>query len=271
MTAIVRTLTPQGFVLAADGRNSGAVDGTVFSDSVQKIFPIKTPSGAFAYSVSGTVQILTDDCREIAVDMINEVSKSAESLAERKTKDLTGYAVRLCRPICQVLNDAHESGRFSQYPSYEQKAPMERGDTLVRICIDGFRHGYPSSVTIRLFHENEQLCEPEIITVTNHLGLNMTLGRPEIGRLLWGTDDPRFAPYRRTSPACNLTLQDAIDRSRSFILAHTDPEAVAIDPHCGTIGGHIHIATITPSTGFEWVVAPVNSQDLRANRGKALG
>jgi hypothetical protein len=45
MTAIIRTLTLEGTVLAAEGRNTGAVDGTVLSDSVQKIFPVATANG----------------------------------------------------------------------------------------------------------------------------------------------------------------------------------------------------------------------------------
>jgi len=42
---------------------------------------------------------------------------------------------------------------------------------------------------------------------------------------------------------CTLNL--AIERSRALILAHSDPEAISIDPLCRTVGGHIHIATIT--------------------------
>lgn len=258
MTAIVHTLTPEGFVLAADGRSSGVIDGSVLSDTAQKIFPIKTPAGAFAYSIAGTIEIVTDDRLEVAVDLADEVRKSAESLANRKTKDLAGYAVRLCRPIIRALRDAREAGRFTHYPSHEPRTPFERGQTILRIQIDGFREGYPSSVTIRLFHENDSLREPEITTQANNLGLHRTFGRQEIGKLLWETDDPRFAAYRgRPVFREAMTMRDAIEQSRSFILAHTDPEAIAIDPQCQAIGGHIHIATITPSDGFKWLVEPI--------------
>jgi hypothetical protein len=254
----VHTLVREGFVIAADGRSAGP-DGTVFSDSVQKIFPIKSPGGVFAYSISGTVEVITDDGQQVAVSLVDEVRKSAESLTNQKTKNLTGYAVRLCRPICRALKDARESGRFSHYPTYEQGIPGERGDTIIRICIDGFRDGYPSSVVIRLFHENDQLCEPEILAQTAYLELHRVYGRPGIARLLWRTKDERFAAYRgRELSEGNVTLQDAVERSRYYIQACTDPEALAIDSACHAIGGHIHIATITPSDGFKWVVEPIS-------------
>jgi len=53
-TAIVRTYTSDGFVIAADGRVRGAEDGCVISDTVQKIFPIGGSTPYFlAYSISG--------------------------------------------------------------------------------------------------------------------------------------------------------------------------------------------------------------------------
>jgi len=258
MTAIVRTLTPGGFVLAADGRKSGAIDGAVLSDSVQKIFPIKTFAGSFAYSIAGTIELPTDNNLEVALNLAEEIRKSADSLEKRKTRNLAGYAVRLCRPVYQALKNARESGRISLYPSYETNVSTERGDTIIRISLDGFRDGYPSSVVIRIFHENGVLGEPEIFTEPNHLGLHRASGRPEIGRLLWETDDPRLAAYRGPRIfAEDMTLQDAIDRSQSYIRAHADPAAHTIDPECRRTGGHIHVATITPPDGFKWIVEPI--------------
>jgi hypothetical protein len=169
MAVIMRTLTTEGIVLAADGRCSGAVDGTVFGDSTQKIFPIKTPTGAFAYTISGAVEIIADGGREIAVDIAAEIRKSTEHLAKKPARSLENYAVRFCRPICRALNDAQGSGRFSIYPSPEPSIYGERGNTITRINVDGFRDGYPSSVAIRLFHENNSLGEPEISPPSRYL------------------------------------------------------------------------------------------------------
>ena len=257
MTVVVRTLTREGIVLAADGRCSGAIDGTIFSDSVQKIFPIKTPAGAFAYTISGAVDVLADGGREVAVDIAAGIRKSAENLAKKPARSLENYALRLCRPICQALKDANASGRFSAYPSFEPSIYGERGNTITRINIDGFRDGYPSSVAIRLFHENNFLGDPEITTETNYIGIHRILGSPEIMRLLWDTDDPRFSAYRGADVRPEqMTLALAIKRSRSYIQACSDAEAAAIDPICARVGGHIHIATISPLAEFEWVTAP---------------
>jgi hypothetical protein len=109
MTAIVRSLTREGFVMAADGQSSGAIDGAMLTDSVQKIFPVKTPHGAFAYSIVGTVELITGDGTEVAVNLVDEIQSSASLLAHRKTKTLTGYAVRLFRPVCKAMEDALKS------------------------------------------------------------------------------------------------------------------------------------------------------------------
>jgi hypothetical protein len=53
------------------------------------------------------------------------------------------------------------------------------------------------------------------------------------------------AQYR--NPDSPVTLQDAIDAARSYIAACSDPIAVEIDKaNCQGIGGHLHMAAITP-------------------------
>ena len=258
MTAIIRTLTLEGTVLAADGRNTGAVDGTVISDSVQKIFPVATANGTAAYCLCGTVNVISDDRLRVVVDIADEIRKSAESLTNRRTGSLVGYATRLFRPVCTALRDAYEGGEFSQFAS-QPTSPFERGDTILRVYFHEYRDGLPSSVAVRLYQENGKLAEPEIVTEPL-LPIHRTdLPVPRIGGIvLGGREEPTLAAYRQPNiemTTCTLNL--AIERSRALIDAHTDPEAIAIDPLCRTVGGHIHIATITPSEGFKWVVSPL--------------
>jgi hypothetical protein len=46
----------------------------------------------------------------------------------------------------------------------------------------------------------------------------------------------------------------------SYIQASADPEAAKVDEYANAIGGHIHMATITPTEGFQWVPGfePIN-------------
>ena len=53
-TAILLSHMPEGFFVAADGR-SLRDDGTVFSDTEQKIFPFEDERGCFAFAITGMV------------------------------------------------------------------------------------------------------------------------------------------------------------------------------------------------------------------------
>jgi hypothetical protein len=258
MTAIVRTFTPQGFVLAADGRSFGTIDGAILNDAAQKIFPTRTLSGAFAFSIAGAIELVTDDRSQIAVNLADEARKSAESLENERIENLTDYAARFCHPIYRALNEAHKSGRLTNFPSHETRVLGERGQTITRLLLDGYLGEYPSSVNVRFFHEDGELREPGIETNRFPTGFHYVLGSPQIVRLLWDSNDPRFSEYRGPKIyAEDMTLQSAIERSRCYIQACSDPQSAAIDSVCRTIGGHIHIATITPSSGFQWVIAPL--------------
>jgi hypothetical protein len=49
-------------------------------------------------------------------------------------------------------------------------------------------------------------------------------------------------------------LSHAIDHASAFLTAASGPEAIELDPtRTKTIGGHTHIAVITPKEGFRWV------------------
>ena len=260
MTAIIRTLTLEGYALAADGRSTGRVDGAILTDSAQKIFPVETTNGTVAYCVCGTVNVISDDRSRVVVDIAEEIRKSAESLTGRRTGSLAGYVTRLFRPVCKALRDAYERGEFSQFASQPTSA-YERGETILHVYFHGYRDGYPSSVVARLYHKNGKLAESEIVPERLCPYHFVDSPVPRIGRIvLEGKEEPLLAAYRQPDiemTTCTLNL--AIERSRAFIAAHTDPEAIAIDPLCSKVGGHMHIATITRSEGFKWVVPPLKN------------
>jgi hypothetical protein len=262
MTAIIRTFTPDGFVIAADGRQTGSEDGSVLSDVMQKIFSVESPVGVFAYSICGVAEIPTDDNQQVALNLDEQARLSADSLRDRKAKNLVGYAVRLSRPIWKALDDVHRNGLVSSYPT-DRQAFGERGSTICRIGLDGYEGKYPAAVTIRFFHDNGRLCQPEIsrVQLSGLVGAHRAFVPSEmIGRLLWNYEfqnDPRLAAYRGPFKyAEDIALQDAIDRSKAYILACSDPEGIATDELCRFVGGHIHVATITQTAGFRWIIPP---------------
>jgi hypothetical protein len=254
MSVIITTFTAEGVVIAADGRETDAQNRSVISDSRQKIFPIQSPNGSFAYSICGTINLASHDKSEIVLNVADEAKKSAEALANRNTSSLFGYATRFCRPIQQSLKGAFDSGRIRRYPSHDQNVNGEDGETITRIAIDGYRDQKPSRVSIRFFHHEGQLQKPEIVIPELRLGSHRIYGSQAIVDLLWGSSDSRFSRYRGPSIRSeHMTLQDSIARSASYIGACSDSEALGVDEHCHAIGGHIHMAVITPAEGFRWV------------------
>lgn len=261
-TAIVRTYTSEGFVIAADGRACGGEDGKVETDSVQKIFPIGSSSiGFLAYSISGTVSIASRDATEIAFNFAEEINRATLVLSMRRFSTLADYAKRAYRAVHQKLKDGKLGGRL-EYPDAETLDPSEPGSTIARVLIDGYFNGVPSRVKVRFFHECQVLAGLEVLQQELATGLPWAHGSEKVFDLMFGTHRENekyiFSAYERRSGRLvshpNETLRIHAQMAHAYIDACSGPEALAIDPKpCAGIGGHIHIATITPKDGFHWV------------------
>jgi hypothetical protein len=93
-TAIVRTYTPEGFVIAADGLACDA-DGIVKDDRVKKIFPVGgsgSEPAFLAYSISGAASIAPLDQSKPYFSFCEEINKTAQSLSLWKHSSLIGFA-----------------------------------------------------------------------------------------------------------------------------------------------------------------------------------
>lgn len=267
MSVIVRTFTPQGFVVAADGRETDVETKLPLTEDAQKIFHVEDTHRCLAYSICETVKLPTDDHTEVAINLIDEAQEAAEKLDGRKTSNMLGYAVRFCRNLYQALERTRKLGRFSRYPDadHRQMTAGERGHTLTRVLFDGYQDGRPCSVSARIFHQNGVLCSPEVLEDPCQPGFHRILGSDVIARSLWDSDLEQLKKYRgKFMYAENISLQDAIERSESYIRACSDEQSLALDEYCYAFGGHIHIAVITPA-GFHWHIPPKAKGDSAGN------
>jgi hypothetical protein len=103
MTAIVRTWTPQGCVIAADGRSRG--QSVIRTEKAQKIFPLESPIGSFAFCMSVVIELFNGDTEEIVVSLAEETKRAAEALQGQRTSNLMGLAAKLVRPGYNALKD----------------------------------------------------------------------------------------------------------------------------------------------------------------------
>jgi hypothetical protein len=259
-TAIVRTHVPEGFVIAADGRARGAEEWNVVTDEAQKIFAI---GGFLAYSISGTPSIASRDATEVSFDFVARINTATQALSTRRFGTLADYAKRACGAVHQALKDAKLAGQLD-YPDPEPAAldPSERGSTIVKVLIDGYHKGAPSRVKVRFFHEKQVLERLEVLQQELVSGAPWYQGSEIVFDLICGTrrgepGDQWVSAYEKKSMNLtfhpNTTLDTHARMAHAYISACSGPEAHAIDPQCAGIGGHIHIATITPKDGFQWV------------------
>ena len=239
----------------------------VISDQEQKVFRLPGVGREVACTFYGMVHLL-DDAGDIAFDFISECRNAAKSLDSVPFANASELAARIGQQLERGLVGAKERGRLATYPK-GKRWPGERENEIVRIYVDGYFNGCPSPAILRLGQEDQQPFfrrEPRDLYPQHRAAL---MGSQEIEHLLFQTEDPRFAKYRsnstrriglrRTCPSTPVTLLDSIEAARNYIAACSDPTALEIDAKtCENIGGHIHIAAITPENGFYWVDPPLN-------------
>jgi hypothetical protein len=70
--------------------------------------------------------------------------------------------------------------------------------------------------------------------------------------------DPRFAQFcARFDPS--QSMEDATGYVNGYIEACCSRAGFSVDPECEGLGGHIHVAKVTPEHGFDWVVPPLSA------------
>src|SRR5208282_4605383 len=108
-TALVRLYTPEGWVIAADGRKSNSKTGETW-DNTKKIFPIIQPGRSLAYAITGDAQICDHTHKNIVFDFLSEAESAVNSLATSDAADdLIAFAEHVSKPIYDDLSKARAS------------------------------------------------------------------------------------------------------------------------------------------------------------------
>ena len=255
-TAIAKHYVYEGFVIAADGRKRDSETHAIISDKTQKIFEI--PGMQIGYALMGTVELSPENSEEITFDFCSQIVNGIADLGQRTFKDLLEYATALSNQINGHLAEARRMGIIGPYPAQTSKM-QGPGYDIVRILLDGYYNGTPSRVHVRFFHENQSLSPPQ--RDREPLG-PLVLGPEALLHLILDENNQRFARYRRPWDG---TLHGAIEACKNCVRAFSGPEALEIDSEASSgVGPNVHIATITPATGFQWV------EGFKPGEGNAL-
>jgi hypothetical protein len=251
-TAIARFYAPEGFAIAADGLKSNLRQPSLSTNDNQKIFEINEPGRQLAYSLAGIIDLSPDDeSDDIVFELLPALAESVLKQANQKSKTLFDYARKIATPVNRQLAALKRAGTIRRYPI--RPSPMaERGHTILRVYFDGYYGGIESRVYVRFYHENQRLSSPDVEREGVSPGGPITFGSTIVSNLLFTTADPRLARFRKNWDTA--TLAGAVEICQSYIAACSSVEGRDLDNEvCSRIGGHIHIATISPEHGFQWV------------------
>jgi hypothetical protein len=254
-TALVRTFTGDGFVVAAEGRVCNSSTGEVTQEDMQKVFQVGRQP--LACSFTGAALLGRADSEsgdEVLFDFMNEFRNSSQAVSVRRCSTLQQYAARVSRAVNQRLRDAIRDGNI-RLPD-DTPCFSEQGRAIVEIYIDGYYARTPSRIEIRFWHENQVVSEPNVITEELMPMRPAAHGIGEIAKRLTA-NDPSLKNYLKPVEIEGQYSQEiltAITFSKAFIEACAGPEGAKVDPKSSaTINNKIHMAVITPQGGFRWL------------------
>jgi hypothetical protein len=248
MTATATYYNQLGFAIAADGNqlwqdrqsyDAGIRDSE--HDHEQKIFGIQTEHVALGYVIRGDIA-----GRGRSFDLAAELRSQ---LAILSSKDLL---------TCEQLLKSLAIGLEAQI---EMAVHDRRLEELPATQIDfaGYFNSQPCWMELQFHPFYNQVAGRlyEIYPKALYPGACFISGSLIVGELI-RRGDPRFMRFcAQFDP--EQSMKDAAGYVNGYIEACCSPEALLVDPGCEGLGGHIHVATVTPEHGFDWVVPPIDA------------
>jgi hypothetical protein len=243
-TAILRYFTSSGFIIAADGKTCNSLTGDVLSTDTQKIFQI--PGLPAAYVLYGDIGIGDDDPHTpLILDLAVEMKRILGSRTDAKPpSDLQSYGDDLAAEMQELLSASKAKGAV-----FHGKQEYADGITIARILLFGYVDGIPSEVNILFFHREQRLVRQKVYPVDLRRSNPEVMGSLVIEQRLF-----------RQPQSEDVSLLRAAQEVEHYIQVCDSEEGRAADSVCLSIGGHIHVAMITPSC-FHWLKPPLLRRD----------
>jgi hypothetical protein len=250
-TAIFRYLTSSGLILAADGKATDLIDTKNQWTNIQKIFEIKgTPA---AYALNGNVGL----GGEPELHLGEKFRELVNARTPHPIPDLVAYAKELAKLLYSWLADAKAKELIPYFYGYHEGGSRT---TIAHILLFGYCKGTPKEADIWVWHRDQVPgCSAEPFDFARQNP--RPWGSPPVWNALL-SGDPKFSKFVTTKipPKDEIertSLLDAAKIGESYIAACDSDEGLELDPvMCRTIGGHVHIAAISP-TCFLWLRPPI--------------
>lgn len=253
-TAIVRICTNEGMLIAADGRVLKGYS-EIITEKSQKIFQI--PNAPAAYAIFGSTGMSIGGDSPNSLNLIEETQRAESLVSLSECDDLYQYVQNFSKPIQEKLSMWRQGGALFPFGGEE---PGQPGNAILHLFFFGYLRGVPETIDLRFWHRFNILCEPLIIPQDIDIGYPAWIrGSNLVAKALFESDDERLAECRVPFPknSEDLTFDVASKIASGYIEACCSDYGRKLDPSPTMgIGGHIHIAKITPSEGFRWIIPP---------------
>ncbi len=228
MTAIISAFTKNGFIIGADGRTLGK-DDKIVCESTQKNFHFKYRRINVAYMWCGTVRHM-DEAGAISLDL-DAITRETLDLAARTSKLNFANFIQEC---CEGIYDG-----ICRSPGVKKlNNSTGEDDSRARMLVNGFFGGVAFSAEFYLRDKDRIRVDASEI----HIPL------PSPTRNLFSGCGEQNKKYFAVVPS---TVEDSIRLVTDFIQACIDNS----EPDCFKVGGHRHIAYLSPDD-FSWIDEP---------------
>jgi hypothetical protein len=244
MTATAILYTPFGFAIAADGnqlwQDSRTRNEAIRQDergAVQKILDFSGKHGALAYLARGDIANA-----DRSFDLGSELKKQLALQTSKEFPKLHELLEAVSMNLENYIEAAKTARRLEDYPS-----------TFVDFV--GYFNGQPSWMEIQFF----RVRHPRTGALWAVMDRDFWPGHCIVSgsvilRELIAQGHPSFSGFCQFD--YNRSLADAAGFVRGYIEACCSPVGLEFDPECEGLGGHIHVATLSPEDGFRWAIEP---------------
>jgi hypothetical protein len=228
MTAIASAFTSEGFVIGADGRQLGK-DNKIFTESAQKIFNFSYRHVDVAYAWCGEASAINES-NEVLYDLYAITRVALNSAVQVARRQFPSFIQQSCEGIYEGIIKSPIVGQITNSDS----TPESRA----RMLLNGYFDEQPFMVefhvreTDRIRVQAERVLRPIPLPTRN----------------LFSGCVRQNKKYENILPA---TTREALKLVSDYIQECIDNS----DPDCSGVGGHRHIAHLTPD-GFYWIDAP---------------
>jgi len=231
MTLIAEVWSPEGFAVAADGRQL-IPNPPQSIDHAQKIFASRFANRTvFAFAWAGAVSFGFGSGRRVD---FGEIAQSVMDLLPEDAylDEPEAYFDRIARRIfCELPTDVGLSGQ----PEAD-------------VIFAGYLDGRPLEAEIKFPHDETSFLPPIIGKLQSSSGQFNVFAGSDIVATDMHTSGLIFQP---------TNLSEAVEMVSRYAQTCVDNNQVISE--CRNFGGHVHIATVTPER-FAWVIAPLDAE-----------